>query len=54
VVLGGGVPLVGPQEELLGTSGYTPDVKILGFYNNKQANKKNKTKTNNERSFISS
>jgi len=24
VVLGGGVPLVGPQEELRGPSGYTP------------------------------
>jgi len=26
VVLGGGVPLVGPQEELRGPSGYTPRV----------------------------
>ena len=52
MVLGGGVPLVGPQEELHGPSGYTPrgfteprvggEVRIFGFHNNKQTNKKTK------------
>jgi len=51
VVLGGGVPLVGPQEELRGPSGYTPrgftsrprqeaKYEFLGFITtNKQINK---------------
>ena len=55
-VLGGGVPLVGPQEELRGPSGYTPrdpsfisslaggKVGIFEFYNNKQMNKQTTTK----------
>jgi hypothetical protein len=53
VVLGGGVPLVGLQEELRGPSGYTPrgfyfepraagKVKIFGFYNNKKKKKEEK------------
>ena len=46
--MGGGVPLVGPQEELRGLAGYTPTyfeskaegkVKHFAFYNNKQTNK---------------
>ena len=50
MVLGGGVPLVGPQGELCSPSGYTPrgfffqtrvgdKVRIVGFYTNKQTNK---------------
>jgi len=49
--LGSGVPLVGPQEELRGPSGYIPrgffepraggEVRIFGVYNKKQKNEKN-------------
>jgi len=52
VVLVGGVPLAGPQEELRGQGGYTPkgllqtnfepraggEVRIFRFYSNKQTN----------------
>jgi len=56
VVLGGGVPLVRPQEELLGPRGYTSregfyfepraggKLRIFGLYNNKQTNKQTKQK----------
>jgi len=50
--LGGGVPLIGPQEELRSPSGYTPrgfleprvggEVRIFGLYNNKQKNERMK------------
>ena len=50
--LGGGVPLIEPQEELRSPSGYTPrgfleprvggEVRIFGFYNNKQKNERMK------------
>ena len=54
MVLGGGVPWVGPQEELRGPSGYTPnqgfyfepkvgvEVRIFEVYSNKQTNKQTK------------
>jgi len=57
VVLDGGVPLVGPQEELCGPSVYTPrwfgsepktggevTVRIFGFYKNTQTKEKKRKK----------